>query len=84
MSNVSCEPQLGKRGLYHVISTESTGVSTSKLTADKILDFISYSDGKNDLLEIAKIIDCNINEAILIADKLLTHQLIVDCNTRDK
>jgi len=84
MSNVNCEPQLGKKGLYHDVSAENTGISTNKLDADKILDFLSYSDGKNNLLEIAEIIDCNINEAVLIADKLLTHGLIIDCKTKDK
>ena len=52
--NVNCEPQLGKRGLYPTISTKESGNIVRKM-----MDFISYCDGTNSILEISKI--CNIN-----------------------
>lgn len=46
-----CEPQLGKRGLYPTISTKKSGEQTRTMT-----NLIAYCDGKNDLLDIAEII----------------------------
>lgn len=43
-----CEPQLGKHGLYPTISTKETRNEVSK-----IMNFIAYCDGKNDLVDIA-------------------------------
>ena len=52
--NVLCEPQLGKRGLYPNISTKKS----TKMVAN-MMNFISYCDGTNSILEISKI--CNID-----------------------
>ena len=49
--NVLCEPQLGKRGLYPVISTKTSANSVLVMS-----NFIGYADGKNDLIDIANII----------------------------
>ena len=50
--NFLCEPMLSKRGLYPEKSTADTqGI------VQVMMDFISYSDGKRDLFEIADLID---------------------------
>ena len=46
------EPQLGKRGLYPTLSTDSSG-----LTVRDMMNFITYSDGKHDLSDICRMID---------------------------
>ena len=51
---VNCEPQLGKRGLYPSISTKESGDIVRNM-----MDFISYCDGTNSILEISEI--CNID-----------------------
>tara|TARA_B100000767_G_scaffold275756_1_gene315103 strand:+ start:7637 stop:8908 length:1272 start_codon:yes stop_codon:yes gene_type:complete len=47
---VFCEPQLGKRGLYPNISTKESGK-----TVKNMMNFISYCDGSNSILEISEI-----------------------------
>lgn len=51
--SVLCEPQLGKRGLYPTISTKESGKIVRNM-----MNFISYCDGSNSILDIAEI--CNI------------------------
>lgn len=51
--NVFCEPQLGKRGLYPTISTKESGKVVRNM-----MNFISYCDGNNSILDISEI--CNI------------------------
>jgi len=51
--NVFCEPQLGKRGLYPSISTKESGNIVRNM-----MNFISYCDGSNSILDISEI--CNI------------------------
>ena len=46
-----CEPNLGKRGLYPTLSTLKKNRPSKKL-----LDFLQYSDGTNDLDDISKFI----------------------------
>jgi aminopeptidase-like protein len=45
------EPQLGKRGLYPSVSTRNT-----RQTVGHMMDFLAYSDGSNDLVDICNII----------------------------
>ena len=45
------EPQLGKRGLYPTLSTVESGK-----TIRQLMNFITYCDGTNDLLDICEII----------------------------
>ena len=52
--NVLGEPQLGKRGLYPTISTKESGK-----TIRNMMNFISFCDGSNTILEIAN--NCKIN-----------------------
>lgn len=47
---VLCEPQLGKRGLYPNISTKESGK-----IVENMMNFISYCDGSNSILEISEI-----------------------------
>ncbi|MEM7656751.1 MAG: DUF4910 domain-containing protein [Bacteroidota bacterium] len=44
-----CEPQLGKRGLYHKIG----GQPNRKKSTRQMLHLLSFADGKRDLIEIA-------------------------------
>lgn len=46
-----CEPQLGKRGLYPLVSKKGVYDEVRKLQ-----DFIMYADGRNDLIDISNII----------------------------
>ena len=68
---VLCEPQLGRRGLYPSTSTKSSSDQVSKL-----MDFISYSDGQNDLISIANKLNCPIWEIYPFIDKLRKEKLL--------
>ena len=70
---VTCygEPQLGKRGLYPNLSTKKSGTSVSTM-----MDFISYADGNNDLLQISNIIGKPVQEIVPIVEKLLEAGLL--------
>jgi aminopeptidase-like protein len=48
---IKCEPNMGKRGLYHLISKKSIKEETKNL-----MNFIQYADGSNSLEEIRKLI----------------------------
>ena len=52
---------MGKRGLYHTISTKKQ----NKIT-QKYMDFLQYADGKNDLKDISNKIQTN----LLLAKKI--------------
>jgi aminopeptidase-like protein len=69
--NVFCEPQLGKRKLYPLVSKR--GIDEKTRT---IMNFISYCDGNNTLLEIADKIDKPLTEIKKIMDELIKHNLI--------
>ena len=76
ISKVKCEPQLGKRNLYHQISNK-VNYSNSLL-----LDLLTYSDGKRDLIDIANILDVSIFDLfdaykILEKEKLITNKPII-------
>ena len=70
-SKVICEPNLGKRGLYPTL-----GKRTNQSRAKKILNFLQYSDGKNDLSEISKIIKVSKKEAFAIYGILKKENLV--------
>ena len=48
-STATCEPQLGKRGLYPTVSTKDTAGIVANM-----MNLIVYADGKRTLLEIAE------------------------------
>ena len=70
-ANILCEPQLSKYGLYPSISTKLEGMAMPS-----ILNFFSYCDGKNDLIEISKITSINIFMLDKLAKKLLQYKII--------
>lgn len=76
---VYCEPQLGKRGLYPSISNLSSKESQEEIIL--ILNFISYSDGKKSLIEIAELCEVPVWKLYTILEKLIQKDLIV---VRDK
>ena len=70
-----CEPQLGKRGLYRILSHEDT---------DTLVNLLAYADGERDLLEIAESIGADIGEcaetaALLERNGLLEKMPAADC-----
>jgi aminopeptidase-like protein len=69
---ILCEPNMGKRGLYPTLSE-----GASKQSARDIMNFITYSDGNNDLKNISKLIRINYSKTkeiykLLLKIKLLT------------
>ena len=60
-----CEPQLGKRGLYPLISQKGQYSAIKKL-----MDFIAYADGSNDLIDISDIIHVPVRELIPLVKRL--------------
>jgi len=69
--NVLGEPQLGKRGLYPTLSTKKSGVKVRKM-----MDFISFCDGKHSLLEIAELINTPFHDLLEIMEKLVEKRLM--------
>ena len=70
-SNILCEPQLSKRGLYPSLSTKN-----KKTTSKDFLSFLQYSDGKNSLNKISKLIKLNLKATKKIYTKLSTLKLL--------
>jgi len=66
-----CEPQLGKYGLYPLISTKET-----KSIVKKMMDVIAYSDGKLTLLEISEIINVPFFECFEVIETLVEKGLM--------
>lgn len=66
------EPQLGKRGLYPVISKKGSYDSIKA-----IVDFIAYADGKNDLIDISNIVHIPVDVLIEVADNLYQNELLL-------
>ena len=61
---VLCEPQMSKRGIYPGISNYSNK-KLNKIT-QKYMDFLQYTDGRNDLKDISNKIQTN----LLLAKKI--------------
>jgi aminopeptidase-like protein len=70
-TKILCEPYMTKRNLYPSLS----GPKRKKII-NNIMDFIQYSDGQNDLLEISKIIKLNYKKTLQIY-KLLKNKKIL-------
>jgi aminopeptidase-like protein len=70
--SVTCEPQLGKRGLYHNLSSKYDDKSFSR----HILNFLAYSDGYNDLFDLAILLNVDLPSVVDLAILLQTHKLI--------
>ena len=68
---VLCEPQMGKRGLYHKISHMGRSGEVKRL-----MDFLAYADGSNDLIDIANILGESAYSLIPVVKLLFEHGLI--------
>lgn len=68
---VFCEPQLGKRNLYPTISKKGSYDAIKSMT-----NFIAYSDGRNDLIDISNRIKVPVSELIDVLKKLSAHDLL--------
>ena len=77
--NCLCEPQLGRRGLYPTLSRKSQYDQVKAMT-----NFIAYSDGSNDLVDIAEIVGVAAYDFIEIAKKMVEHGLIEKNTKREK
>jgi len=73
ISKIVCEPMLTKRKIHPIISK-------GKIFRNErnILDFMSYSDGKNDLSEISNLIKLSKNKVTKIFNFLLRKKLITE------
>lgn len=69
------EPQLGRRDLYPTLSTRESGLAVRRM-----MDVLAYSDGAHDLLAIADLIGVPVWQLSGIAQQLLAHALLVDCD----
>ena len=69
---IICEPMLIKKKLYKSVSIKSN----DKLSSRKILDFLMYADGKNDLEKISNIIKINYNLTFKIYNLLKKNKLV--------
>lgn len=70
-SKILGEPFMSKRGMYPTISKKNNVYISGKL-----LDFLQYSDGKNDLASISKLIKLNMSETKNCFNILLKLNLI--------
>lgn len=68
---VYCEPQLGKRGLYPNFSTKESGNIVRNM-----MNFISYCDGKNSILDISILCKIDFHEAYDYYIQIKEHQLV--------
>ena len=71
INRILCEPQMGKRGMYPKLSTKK-----KKVNSKNYMSFLQYSDGKNDLNEISKLLRLNKNETLKLFKNLKDKNLI--------
>lgn len=72
IAKYKCEPQLGKRGLYPSLSKKNTINQNIRL----IQYFLSYSDGQNSILDIAKKCKTSFTK-ILKIEKILKKEKLI-------
>ena len=73
LSKIICEPNLGKRNLYPLLSIKN---NKDAIKSRAILDFLQYSDGKNSLDKISNIIKLDKAKTIKIYNLLKLNKLI--------
>ena len=66
-----CEPQLGKRGLFPTVSKKGSYDAVMAM-----MYFMTYADGRNDLIGISEITGVPVKELTEIVDKLYANELI--------
>ena len=69
--NVLCEPHMSKYDLYPTLSTKNRNKEVKLM-----MDFISFCDGKNSLLNIADILNVPIWELYELTNKLKSYEII--------
>ncbi|EAK2659859.1 DUF4910 domain-containing protein [Campylobacter coli] len=67
-NTIVCEPNLGKRGLYHTLST----VNDTPLACN----FLAYCDGENDIIDIANILNMQAYEFKELLEKIKFYGLV--------
>lgn len=72
-TQILCEPQLGRRGLYPTISTPNI-----QQEIQLISDLIAYSNGKNSLLDISNKTGHSIQELSNLAKELIKTDILVE------
>tara|TARA_B100000959_G_C14973739_1_gene620766 strand:- start:295 stop:1575 length:1281 start_codon:yes stop_codon:yes gene_type:complete len=70
-NTTTCEPQLGKRGMYPHISTKDT-----KAIVRTMMNLLVYCDGNMDLVDIAELIDQPVWELVDLASKLESKDIL--------
>lgn len=70
-ATVLCEPQLGKRGLYPMISQKGSYGGIKAMS-----NFLAYADGRRDLFEISEIAGVPVKQLLPVADTLLKNGLV--------
>ena len=68
---ILCEPHMGKRGLYPLLSSKENNQFSKNL-----MNFLQYADGKNDLLTISKFIKLSLVKTKKIYKNLLKKKVI--------
>lgn len=71
VSRFLCEPKLQKKNLYESLSTGSGTPDSSK-----ILDFLQYADGKNNIADISKYIKQSLANTYAIYSLLVKNKLL--------
>ena len=71
VSRFLCEPKLQKKKLYESLSTGSSTADSSK-----ILDFLQYADGKNNIEEISRYIKRSLGSTYDVYKLLLKNKLL--------
>lgn len=66
-NTIVCEPNLGKRGLYHTLSTAND--------IPLACNFLAYCDGENDIIDIANILNMQAYEFKELLVKILEYKL---------
>ncbi|HEB9324650.1 TPA: DUF4910 domain-containing protein [Campylobacter jejuni] len=66
-NTIVCEPNLGKRGLYHTLSTAND--------IPLACNFLAYCDEENDIIDIANILNMQAYEFKELLEKILEYKL---------
>ncbi len=73
--NILCEPKLSRLNLYPTISKVNYKFKQNSFSK-KLLNFIQYCDGKNNVLEIAKLINLSKNDTHKVLNILKKNKII--------